>query len=346
MVTPLCRASIVIPTYQRRASLLRTLQALAQQTLPPHDYEVIVCIDGSEDGTREMMADFPAPYQLRAVWQTNKGRAAACNAGIRMATGKLLILLDDDMEPAPGFVAAHLRVHSGELGLGVLGAVPISLDPPLTPVVRYISSKFNRHLEKLAQPGYAIRFRDFYSGNFSIDRDVLLPVGAFDEDFKIYGNEDGELALRLLKAGVKLVYSPEASACQHYEKDFAALARDNVAKGRTAVLFANKYPDTFHELKLGTYRQESRKKRFLRASLLGFSRLWTGTPDRVVYFIAWLEQRRSNRLYIYYSLALDYFYWLGADSALREGHNAGSRPNSFMKSFVSLKSDSNRTLFY
>ena len=53
--------SVVIPTFQRRAATQRALQALARQTLPAADYEVIVSIDGSEDGTREMVAGFPAP---------------------------------------------------------------------------------------------------------------------------------------------------------------------------------------------------------------------------------------------------------------------------------------------
>lgn len=313
-----CRASVIIPTYRRCASVQRLLHALARQTLPADDYEVIVSIDGSEDGTREMVDRLPSPYELRALWQPNRGRAAACNAGIREARGELLVLLDDDMEPAPGFLAAHRQAHPGGSRLGVLGAVPITLDPSSPPVVEYIGMKFNRHLQKLAQPDYRIHFRDFYSGNFSIRREVLLDVGIFDEAFKVYGNEDGELALRLLGAVVRLVYSPEAVAQQHYTKDFAALARDNVAKGRTAVLLARKYPDTFRDLKLSTYRQGSRKWRLLRAGLLGLGSLSAGTPDAVIRFMEWLERRRPAQLHLYYGLALDYFYWLGARSALRE----------------------------
>jgi glycosyltransferase involved in cell wall biosynthesis len=55
------RISVVIPTYQRCASVRRALEALAHQTMPATEYEVIVPIDGSDDGTKEMIEGFRAP---------------------------------------------------------------------------------------------------------------------------------------------------------------------------------------------------------------------------------------------------------------------------------------------
>ncbi|HJY80210.1 MAG TPA: glycosyltransferase family 2 protein [Candidatus Binatia bacterium] len=322
MIMP-CRVSVVIPTYQRCALLHRALQALSLQTLSPNEYEVIISIDGSQDGTEEMVSHFPAPYTLRSIWQPNRGRAAACNAGIRIARGQLLVLLDDDMEPLPTFLEAHLCAHPDGSRLGVVGAAPITLGQSSSPIVQYVGLKFNGHLENLAQPRYQFKLRDFYSGNFSIRREVLLEVGAFDESFNIYGNEDLELSVRLSKASVELVFSAEALAHQHYTKDFAALARDNIAKGRTAVLLAMKYPQTYYHLKLSMYAQGSRIWRFLRAWLLQLSRAWAQIPEWVIFFITWLERRRSARFHYCCFLALDYFYWLGARSALRENSGAG-----------------------
>jgi len=106
------RVSVVIPTYNRRDSVERALRALARQEYPKSDYEVIVSIDGSQDGTREQVERFAAPFELLATWQPRKGRAPACNAGVRAARGELLVLLDDDMEPAPGLRASQVRAHS------------------------------------------------------------------------------------------------------------------------------------------------------------------------------------------------------------------------------------------
>lgn len=322
MTTP-CKISVVIPTYLRCASVQRALEALSRQTLSPDDYEVIVAIDGSEDGTHEMVSQFPAPYKLRSVSQPNRGRAAACNAGTNTAAGNLLVLLDDDMEPAPGFLTAHLAAHPEGSRFGVVGAAPITVDPSSSPVVNYVGSKFNGHLKTLAQPGYRFKLRDFYSGNFSIARDVLLDVGGFDESFTIYGNEDLELSVRLAKAGVQLLFSPQALAYQHYTKDFAALARDNIAKGRTAVLLARKHPETYHGLKLSMYAQDSLRWRLLRAGLLKLSRAWARTPECVILFMTWLARRRAARFNFCCFLALDYFYWLGARSGLCGMSKAG-----------------------
>ena len=312
------RISVVIPTYQRCASVERALSALAHQTYPADQFEVIVSIDGSDDSTGVMAANFPAAFHRQVLWQPRRGRAAACNAGIRAAKGDLVILLDDDMEPAPEFLAAHQQTHLKASRVGVVGGAPIAFGPSSPPVLRYIGAKFNQHLEKLAMPGHQISFREFYSGNFSLSRALILQCGLFDERFKIYGNEDGELALRLINAGIKLSYCAAAMAHQHYEKNFAALARDNIAKGRTAVLLARKHPDTFQSLKLSTFQQGSRKWRLLRTGLLELSRLFPTLPKFVISSMGWLERYEPARLNDYYILALDYFYWLGARSALSE----------------------------
>jgi GT2 family glycosyltransferase len=306
----------VIPTYQRCASVRRLLESLSLQRLPCDRFEVVVAIDGSTDGTQEMVCSLETPYSLRAVWQPNGGRAAACNAGVRESRGEVVVVLDDDMEPHPTFLDAHARAHEAHARRGVVGAVPIQVDASSPPVVQFVGEKFNRHLASLAEPGRRIDIRDFYSGNFSIRCELLLEVGSFDESFRIYGNEDVELATRLLAAGVELVYSPEAAAAQHYEKDFAALARDNLAKGRTAVLCARKHPDAVARLRLGTLHQGSRKWRLLRSSLLAASGSSERIPELLIRFVTWTEQRQPAAVYRLYAPVLDFCFWFGVRAAL------------------------------
>src|SRR5258705_1441402 len=187
------------------------------------------------------------------AWRARRGRAGAINAGVAVARGALIILLDDDMEPSPDFVAAHRRAHDSGVRLGAMGAVPVVVDPSASAAARWVADKFNRHLENLARPDYRLLLTDFYSGNFSISRALLDEVGGFDEDFRLYGNEDLELSHRLARAGIDVRYDAGALAHQYIEKSFAALARDREAEGRTAVLFAEKHPEVFDRLKLGTF---------------------------------------------------------------------------------------------
>jgi GT2 family glycosyltransferase len=323
-VTASARLSVVIPTYQRRDSLLRTLASLRSQTLPTDEYEVIAAVDGSTDGTAEAARRFAAPYAIAVLEGPNRGRAAACNAGMRAAAGTVVVLLDDDMEASPGFLAAHARAHSGPVKRAVVGAAPIVVHPGSPPFVRYMAKGFRGRLQRLEQPDYRLRFRDAYTGNFSCRRDALLEIGGFDEAFRVYGHEDYELALRLQAAGVELGYSADARALQHYEKTFAAFARDGIARGRTAILFAGKHPAVVESIKLSEYHQGPWTWRALRGLLLRLSRLTDRVPGWVVALINRLERWEPARLDKFYTMAIDYLYWYGVFDAMHGQRSSGT----------------------
>jgi GT2 family glycosyltransferase len=181
-----------------------------------------------------------------------------------------------------------------------------------------MARKFEEHLERLAEPGHRFGARDFYSGNASIRREDLLAVGLFDEEFRLYGNEDLELAVRLRKGGVELQFARDALAEQHYAKGFGTLARETTAKGRTAVQFATKHPEVLPELQLATFRSASRRWRFVRDSLLRLTSVVKATPAALTALTRLVERIPSGRLDLYYRFLLDYYYWLGARPALRE----------------------------
>ena len=72
------RVTVVVPTYQRAATVERAVRSVLAQEGPP--FEVIVVDDGSTDGTAERLATLDDP-RLRVVHQANAGRGAARNAG-------------------------------------------------------------------------------------------------------------------------------------------------------------------------------------------------------------------------------------------------------------------------
>jgi glycosyltransferase involved in cell wall biosynthesis len=323
------RVSVVIPTYQRRDSLLRVLASLRRQSLPPEAYEAIVVVDGSTDGTAESARALAVPYAVSVLEGANRGRAGACNAGLRAARGDVVVMLDDDMEASPELLAAHMRAHEGGGRRAVVGAVPIAVTRDSPPFVRYTADGFRKRMARLAQPGYRLGFRDTYTGNFSAAREALLAVGGFDESFRVYGHEDYELALRLQAEAVELTYNAEALAHQHYEKTFAAFARDGIARGRTAVLFAAKHPEVVDRIKLSEYHQWPWRWRALRALLLRLSRVTDRVPGWVVAAVERLERWEPRRLDKYYTMAIDYLYWYGALAAMREQRagTAGGSPH-------------------
>jgi glycosyltransferase involved in cell wall biosynthesis len=309
--------SVLVPTFQRCSSVRRLLQAIARQTLSASAFEVVVSVDGSTDGTDEMLHVFQADYRLRWCAGPHRGRAAACNEAIRLAEGALVVLLDDDMEPEPGLLAAHLCEHPAASRRCVMGAVPIAERPTDPPHVRYAARKFNEHLERLAEPAHRFVLRDFYSGNTSVARDELLAVGLYDEEFQSYGNEDLELAHRLVRNGVRLGFSPQARAAQHYDKSLERLIHDEIEKGRTAMLFIAKHPEAAEHLKLEALRRQPARQRALRRLAVRALRRWDSAPRVVVVALGAFARMRlpgSDRIY---RATLETCYALGVERADR-----------------------------
>lgn len=103
-------ASLIIPTYNRKQSLVELLDSLTKQTIEFNRFEVIVVDDDSTDGT-EQISQAPYPFNLRLIRQANQGSAIARNTGAAQAKGHLLIFLDDDMLVEPDYVIGLVEEH-------------------------------------------------------------------------------------------------------------------------------------------------------------------------------------------------------------------------------------------
>jgi len=311
------KVSIIIPTYRRCESVKRLLKAMSNQTFNFEHFEVIVSIDGSEDGTREMIEQFNSPYRLLFLWEPNSGRATACNRGINKAVGEILIILDDDMEPSPKLVEAHYMAHRNNSKVGVLGAAPILIDKSSTLAARYIAAEFNSRQKKISKPRYEFKIWDFYGANFSIRKEVFIEAGAFNESFKVYGDEDIELAQRLIKNGVKFVYNADALCTQHYEDDFRSLAKKQMEGGKNSVLLVNLHPEIFSELYFSNYNKAGWKWRTIRILLIWTSMLIPITTEVIIHIVNLVEKSNSRIQLKVCHFAMDYFIWLGIWSAIK-----------------------------
>jgi glycosyltransferase involved in cell wall biosynthesis len=105
------KVSLVIPTYNKKPFLQLALQALRQQILPRECFEVVVVVDGSNDGTIEYLESLSVDYTLRFLVQENRGRAPTRNRGVEAAEGELVVFIDDDCICEPAFLSAHVRYH-------------------------------------------------------------------------------------------------------------------------------------------------------------------------------------------------------------------------------------------
>jgi glycosyltransferase involved in cell wall biosynthesis len=270
------QVSVVVPTYNRREMVLRTIATLLRQNFPADDYEIVVVVDGSTDGTAETLERLGTGGRLRVVEQENRGLAGARNTGIRASCGELLIFVDDDMECEPELVGEHLRAHTAHSETGgsevpdeiaALGAIYVSPENPRNLAAEY----FNRglgapYLRQRDHPGEPWPENAWSFGNTSVRRTVLERVGSFDERFRM--REDGELGLRLRAAGVRQRFVGEATAYQWCAKSASELVRDAEAFAEADLLFLRTYPEAMPHDFLLNLRGESQRKRRLRRLLL------------------------------------------------------------------------------
>lgn len=230
--------SVIIPTYNNREVLHRTLLAVFAQDFPRNAYEIVVLDDGSTDGTAETVRFLSAPVTLTYHWQENRGRAAARNAGSRLARGRILLYLDSDILAEPDLLRRHMAYHREHSGpIGVQGRTLIHPESKVTPFMK----------TKDLLPDLTMRRRGNLSPyhvitrNLSIRAEDLWAVGGFDEDFPGYGWEDIELGLRLHAHGVHFFYDPQAIG-YHYDVETLERTRDKLRQaGEGAVYFWRKH---------------------------------------------------------------------------------------------------------
>jgi glycosyltransferase involved in cell wall biosynthesis len=242
--SPIC--SVIIPTYNRRALLARTLTQLSLQTTPKDQFEVIVVDDGSSDGTEDEVLLFKDRLDIRYFWQPDEGfrAAAARNVGLNHARGSIAIFIDSGVLPHSNCVMAHLQAHQAdEVRKAVIGYVfcfddenhdsgEIIEELNTSEIDVYIKNvRGLRTREDAREPIYR-RCRDdiasvaspwglFWTCNISVQIDDAQGVGLFDEHFRTWGAEDLEFGYRLHQAGVRIELCRQAEAV-HFPHPFQA----------------------------------------------------------------------------------------------------------------------------
>ena len=232
-MTPL--VSVVIPAYGHADLIGATLDGVFAQTLA--DYEVIVVVDGSPDDTAARLRPLAEAGKVRLVEQANAGQAAARNAGIDLAGGKYVALLDDDdLWPADKLARQVAAMEAdAELTMCWGDAEQLREDGSVTPPK---ATEFppGRAEQRAALRRFRYRCHLLSPGQSLIRADALRRVGGFDAG--VWGSDDWDLYLRLCGVGpvfydpfVALTYRLHAhnasatSAARHARNHFAVARR-------------------------------------------------------------------------------------------------------------------------
>jgi glycosyltransferase involved in cell wall biosynthesis len=181
--------STIIPTYNRRELLRRTLQTiLSQQEFEP---EIIVVDDGSTDGTLEMLQTM-AP-RIQTFRQTNRGPGAARNLGMTNAKGDYIAFLDSDDLWFPWTLKIYQQVIEQHGRPAFVTGSPLRFTDE-----SQLASAAQNQIQVESFPDYFAsgdEWRWFGASSFVIRRDILTAIGGFK--FDINNGEDVDLTMRL-----------------------------------------------------------------------------------------------------------------------------------------------------
>ena len=107
--------SIIIPTYDEQATILKILEKVNAQNIEGIDFEIIVIDDGSKDKSVELLEANPTLYSHLIALEKNGGKGAAVMAGLRKASGDYVLFQDADLEYDPAeydkLMAPVIRKH-------------------------------------------------------------------------------------------------------------------------------------------------------------------------------------------------------------------------------------------
>lgn len=247
---PLPAVSVIVPTHDRCDSLFRLLRALASQQNVAGDYEAIVVADGCSDGTAPRVRRTPWPFPVHVLEQPASGPAIARNCGAAIASGRVLVFLDDDTEPETRTLAAHIAAHdAGDdvVGLGYL--------PPAIGGTDFFSIILRGWWESMydgmRRPGHRHSYRDLLSGHFSIARETFERLGGFDTSLRCH--EDYELGYRAVDAGLRLRFIRSAVAWHHDSTDLSKALRRKFDEGVADVKLAARYARLASDLPLSRW---------------------------------------------------------------------------------------------
>lgn len=217
--------SVVVPVFNEMATTIECLLSLAA-TAGSVTFEIIVANDGSTDRTREVLSRVP---NLRLVSQPdNVGFPRNCNAAAKKARGRRLVVLNNDVQAAPDWLAGLMRALN-EPGVGAAGPRIVYPDGALQEAGGRIRREGRVEMIGLNDLPESPRWSyprgvDYVSGAcLMLETKLFHELGGFADDLAPGCHEDLDLCLRIRERGLRIVCTPTAEITRHSSRSSDAL---------------------------------------------------------------------------------------------------------------------------
>lgn len=219
------KLSLIIATYNRAQSLLRTLRSVVSQSAAPELWECIVVNNNSTDNTAEVFACFAAENQdfdLKMVTETKQGLSNARNCGITASVGEYVAIVDDDETLESSYIESYIEFFdSFPTAMAAGGAVRAEYESHRP---RWMSHYTERMIANPIDLDVVVTLfpssRVPAGGNMAFRREIFDRVGLFNPRLgrngqSLIGGEENDLFARLRAAGELLYFVPNAAIFHH-----------------------------------------------------------------------------------------------------------------------------------
>ncbi|MGW8823316.1 glycosyltransferase family 2 protein [Paenibacillus lautus] len=210
------KTSIIIPTFNGRELLKDCIYSIKRHTNEP--YEIIVVDNGSSDGTVDICRQEGITFISLA---NNIGFPAACNKGLKIATGDTLLLLNNDVIVTRNWLQNMLNCLNSETKIGIVGPLTNyasgkqQIDMPYTSLEEMSNQLNEPDASKWLQVDRIVGLC------FLFKRELMDRIGLLDERYSPGHFEDDDYCYRARNAGYTFRIAGDVFVFHHGSASFA-----------------------------------------------------------------------------------------------------------------------------
>lgn len=205
------KLSIIMPVYNEEKTVAQVLSKVFSVELP-HGImrEVIVVNDGSYDQTEKVLESFKDRYDIKILYQANKGKTAALVRGFEKATGDVVLIQDADLEYDP-------KDYSALLGPILEGRADVVYGSRFKGTIKrmHFVNRFANNISNLTvNLLFHTKISDINTGYKVFKKHVLADIKITSMGFAF----ETEATTKLLKKGYKICEVPITYAARSKEE--------------------------------------------------------------------------------------------------------------------------------
>jgi GT2 family glycosyltransferase len=213
------RTSIILICYNKIEYTFQCLRSLLRE-IDLVETEIIVVDNGSRDETARVLSYFRNFIRVVTI-EENAGFLDACNLGARAGRGKYLVLLNNDIEVLPGWLAALLETVDGDPEVGAVGPMYVYPNGILQEAGSIVWKDASAAHYGWGQSPENKRYNfarevDYCSAAaFLIRKEIFDKLDGLDPRYKPAFYEEVDLCFGVRSLGYKVIYQPRARAIHH-----------------------------------------------------------------------------------------------------------------------------------